>query len=70
MKIEQYIKRVREMNNYTIDEIAQHVNLAPITIRHIESGVTRLHLETAMKLSKVIGFSLDDMVNACIDEIE
>lgn len=70
MRIEQYIKHIRKMNNYTIEEIAQRINLAPITVRNIESGTTRLHLETAMKLSKVIGFSLDDMANECIDEIK
>ena len=45
------------------------MGLSPHTIEMIEEDEAKLRLETAIKLSKAIGFSLDEMADECAEEL-
>ena len=48
---------------------AQRVGLSPHTIEMIEEDEAKLRLETAIRLSRAIGFSLDEMAEKCAEEL-
>lgn len=69
MTIGEFIRDRRERKGYSLSYTAHRVGLSPHTIEMIEEDEAKLRLETAIKLSKAIGFSLDEMADECAGEL-
>lgn len=69
MTFGQFIRNKRERSGCSLGYAAHRVGLSPHTIEMIEEGEAKLRLETAIKLSRVIGFSLDEMANECLEDL-
>jgi transcriptional regulator with XRE-family HTH domain len=54
------IKKYRQQNNMTQKELANLIHVEHSTISNWERGKRKIDIETANKLSKILGFSLDD----------
>ena len=69
MTIGEFIRDRRERKGCSLSYTAHRVGLSPHTIEMIEEDEAKLRLETAIKLSKAIGFSLDEMAEKCAEEL-
>ena len=69
MRIGEFLRSKREGKGCSLTFTGHMVGLSPHTIEQLEEGVLKLRLETAIKLSKAIGFSLDEMAEECAGDL-
>ena len=69
MKIGEFIRKKREEKGCSLSFVGHMVGLSPRTLELLEEGTAKLRLETAIRLSKTIGFSLDEMAEECVGDL-
>lgn len=61
-KVKTNLKRIREEQNLTIDELASISNVTSVTIRNIEKGRFNPNPKTVNKLAIALDVDFDDLV--------
>ena len=62
------LKKYRNLRKITQAELAKAIGVKRTTISMIESGINRPSLETAFKLSKYFGTSVDDLFGSQFED--
>ncbi|UOO75995.1 helix-turn-helix domain-containing protein [Neisseria sp. Dent CA1/247] len=63
MQINEKIKKVRELNQLTQEEMAMQLNMSTNGYAKIERGKTRLNIPTLEKIATVLGIDLVDLLS-------
>ena len=61
--ISKNLKRLRKINQYTQEEIAEKINVSRQSVAKWESGESTPDIESCIKLSNLYKVKLDDLVN-------
>lgn len=62
MQIHEKIKHLRELNNWTQEEMAERMEMSPSGYAKIERGETKLYLDKVKQLAQIFEINLFDLV--------
>lgn len=62
------LKRLRKINQFTQEGVAEKINVSRQSVAKWESGETLPDLESCMKLAGVYNVKLDDLINHSEEE--
>lgn len=58
------IKKLREQNGYTQQEMADKMNMHVKTWQKIENGITKLDLDRLKQIAEILEVTTEDLINA------
>ena len=64
------MEKARRNAGYSQEALAKKVGLSRQSINTIETGSGRPSLRNAMRISKVLGHSVEDLFGDCVEEVE
>ena len=56
------LRMIRKNKNYSLPEMAEHLNLTLFQYRHLEYGDVQPSIQTLIKVSKNLNISIDDLL--------
>ncbi|MEG2311190.1 MAG: helix-turn-helix transcriptional regulator [Bacilli bacterium] len=63
------LKKAREYLGLTQEDVAKLLNISRISITNIESGIRKVSAEELLKLSKIYGWTMEELIEGKKEEI-
>ncbi len=70
MKFAQILKRLRQENNWSQEQLAERIGVKRLAVGKYESGQTKPSAETLQKISEVFGVSIDYLLSDGPDKLK
>ncbi len=61
------LRELRKQNNKTVSEVAKVLGVSPPAVRHYETGIRRLSLESVLALSELYQESAEEIIKAQLE---
>jgi len=62
------IKKQREQHGLTQFYMAMELGISQAAYAHLEAGITRISVERALEISRILEVKLDDLLNSKVDK--